>query len=238
ANEPILRGDERLADLLSRRDVVPGPDHLDGVAGGRPHQLKVVADPAVAAVLLAEAVLDREAAVLEEPPVIVLDPGQVLRVNALAPEIRAFEVLLARIAEQLLDVPADEGRRVIARRPEAVDHGRRAREKMLDALMRGGCRLLRRPPLGDVAPRADDLDRLTVRVADQMLDVLHPAVAAVAFPEAVLDRVAAGPIEAGRLRLDRGEIVGMHPLAPELGILEVFGGGVPEELGDVGADEG
>src|SRR5690606_12936727 len=83
-----------------------------------------------------------------------------------------------------------------------------------------------------------DLDRLTVRVADQMLDVLHPAVAAVAFPEAVLDRVAAGPIEAGRLRLDRGEIVGMHPLAPELGILEVFGGGVPEELGDVGADEG
>ncbi len=103
-------------------------------------------------------------------------------VHAELPEVRRFEIFLALIAEEVLQVPADEGRGVVAERLEAVDHGRRAREQVLDALVgrcRGGLRIL---AFGDVAPGTDHLGRLARRVANEPLLVDHPAIGAVLLP--------------------------------------------------------
>src|SRR6266581_2960519 len=59
--DPVLRGDEGFADLLARRDIVPGADHLDWITLRVAQQLQLVADPAIAAILLAEAVFDVQA---------------------------------------------------------------------------------------------------------------------------------------------------------------------------------
>src|SRR5690348_2504757 len=105
--------------------------------------------------------------------------------DARLPEIRALEVFLGLVAEELLDVAADEGRRVVARRLEAVDDRRRAREQAFDALPDGGRHFLCPLALADVAPRADHLRRLALLVPYQMLRVVHPAVGAVLPAEAV-----------------------------------------------------
>ena len=76
--------------------------------------------------------------------------------------------------------------RVVQRKP-LRDRFDRVGQALL-AAPEGDLRLLAR---GDVAPRADHLDRLAVLVADQVLLVVHPAVAAVLLEKPVLDRVAA-----------------------------------------------
>ena len=58
-----------------------------------------------------------------------LDGREVLGVDVVAPEVGVLQIFLRAIAEQPLDVLADEGRRVVAARLEAVDHGRRAFEQ-------------------------------------------------------------------------------------------------------------
>ena len=192
-HEPVLRGDQGLAELLARGDVAPGADHLDRLARRVAQHLQLVADPAVAAVLLAEAVFAAEPLLLEQARIGLEDARAVLGMDAALPEIRALEVLLALVAEQVLDVLADEGRREIAGGLEAVDHRRRAGEQVLDALAGRGAASFGLLALGDVAPRADHLDRLAVLVADQALLVVDPAVGAVLLEEPVLDRVAALP---------------------------------------------
>src|SRR5262245_43388906 len=96
--------------------------------------------------------------------------------DAAPPEIRAVEIFLAVVAEQIPDVTADEGRCVIVGRLEAVDHRRRAREEMLDAFVGGGRLLLCPLALGDFAPGADDLARLSLRIADEALRIIDPAI--------------------------------------------------------------
>ena len=60
---------------------------------------------------------------------LALDPLQILGVDALAPEIRIFEIFAGTIAEQALDIVADEGRGEIALGLERVDHRRRGIEQ-------------------------------------------------------------------------------------------------------------
>ena len=72
--------------------------------------------------------------------------------DAVAPEIRALEIFRAIVAQQLLDVLAYERRLVIAACLEAVDHRRRASEKVLDPIARRRRRFLGPLALGYVAP--------------------------------------------------------------------------------------
>src|SRR5215831_16700517 len=189
--EALLGSDQGVSELLALGHVAPGADHLDRVAGRIADHLELVAHPAVAAVLLAEAVFAVEPLLLEQAPIGPQDAGTVLRMDAALPEIGTVEIFLAVVAEQILDVLADEGGRIVPGRLEAVDHGRRAGEQVLNALARRRRGLLRALPFADVAPGADDLGGLAVLVADQALLVRDPAVDAVLLAKAVLDRVAA-----------------------------------------------
>src|SRR5262245_36274197 len=131
--DAVLRRDERLADLLAGADVVPGADHLRRRAMRIAEHLHLVVDPAIAAVLLAEAVLVVQATLIEEARKLLEDPRPVVGVQTVEPEIGTPEIVLALVAEEILDVPAYEGRPVVARRLEAVDHRRRGGEQVLDA---------------------------------------------------------------------------------------------------------
>ena len=64
--DALARRRRRLLGLLARGDVAPRADHLDGLALLVADQALLVVDPAIAAVLLEEAVLDGVAAVLEQ----------------------------------------------------------------------------------------------------------------------------------------------------------------------------
>jgi hypothetical protein len=72
--------------------------------------------------------------------------------HAAAPEIRALEVFFTVIPEQILDVRADEGWRIVAGCLEAVDHRRRTGDQALDAIPGRRLGFFRPLALGDVAP--------------------------------------------------------------------------------------
>jgi len=69
----------------------------------------IVADPDVIAIPLAEAVFGGVAALLEQLALLGLDRGQILRVNVAPPEIGVLQIFLGAVAEQALDILADEG---------------------------------------------------------------------------------------------------------------------------------
>src|SRR5262249_45570030 len=110
--------------------------------------------------------------------------------DATSPEVRTFEVFLGVIPEQVLHVPADESWGVVASCLEAIDHRRRAGEQMINAVPGRRRCLFRSLSIGDIAPRANHLCRLTLFIPDQSLRVVHPAVIAVLPEKPVLDRVA------------------------------------------------
>ena len=83
---------------------------------------------------------------------------------------------------------------------------------------------------GHVAPRADHLDWLAVLVANQVLLVIHPAIAAVLLPKPVLDRVAAFLVQMDGLGLHCGQVVAVHAVAPEIGILQILARLVAEQV--------
>jgi hypothetical protein len=83
-----------------------------------------------------------------------------------APKIGVFQIFLGAVAEQPLDVLADEGRSVIVLGLERVDHGRRALQERRQARAGGVLRLLGMLAIGHVAPRTHDLERLAVRIAN------------------------------------------------------------------------
>ena len=116
-HEAVLRGHQCLAQLLAGGDVAPGADHLGRLARRIAQHPQLVADPAEVAVLLAEAVLAAQAPRVEHPLIGLEDARAVLGMDPAHPEIRALEVLLTVVAEQVLDVLADEGRRVIVAVP-------------------------------------------------------------------------------------------------------------------------
>jgi hypothetical protein len=71
-----------------------------------------------------------------------------------------------------------------------------------------------------------------------MLLVVHPAIGAVLLAEAVFDDVLAGLEQYVHLGFDTRQILRMHPLAPEIRVVEIFGSRVAEQPRDVLADEG
>lgn len=196
----------------------------------------LVADPAIKAVLLAEAVFGRVAVLFEQKSLLGLDRLDVVGMHAGAPELRILQIFVRAVAEEALDVLADEGRRVIAARLEAVDHGRRALEQEREPLARSILCPFGRLTRADVAPRAHDFGWLTLLVADEMLLVIHPAKGAVLAPEAIFDRVGAFLEQIVHLGLDPLEVVGVNVLAPEVRIVEIFAWGIAEEPRDVVAD--
>jgi hypothetical protein len=87
-------------------------------------KVPVVADPAIATVLLAKLVLDRMATLLEQVAKLGFHPGEVIRMHAAPPEICALQILVGLVAQHILHIVADERRTEIPGRLEAVDHGR------------------------------------------------------------------------------------------------------------------
>ena len=75
----------------------------------------------------------------------LLDAGEVVGVDPVAPEGRVLQVLRRRVAEHAADVVADEGRRKIAGRLEAVDHRRRRTQQPRQTLLRRSLHLLQLP---------------------------------------------------------------------------------------------
>jgi hypothetical protein len=124
--EAGARGILGLLGLLARRDVAPGAYDLGGLAVIAAQQILLVADPDIVAVLPAEPVFGGVTAFLEQPRLLGFDGGEILRMDVVAPEIGMLEIFFRAIAEQPLDVLADEARRVVAARFEAIDHSRRA----------------------------------------------------------------------------------------------------------------
>ena len=57
--------------------------------------------------------------------------------DARAPEVGVLEIFVGAVAEQALDVLADEGRRIVAACLEAVDDRGRAFEKQCEAGLQG-----------------------------------------------------------------------------------------------------
>ncbi len=167
-----------------------------------------------------------------------LDKGEVFGVHPLAPEIRRLEIFLRAVAEEALDVLADEGRREVAMGLEAVDDGRGAFKQAVESLPRVRFGLLGRFAGVDIAPRTHHLEGLAVGVSHEGLLVVHPAIRAVLAPEAVFAGVPPFGEEAAHFRLDPREVVGMDMAAPEIGVVEIVLRGVAEEPGDVLADIG
>ena len=75
--------------------------------------------------------------------------GEIFGVHVLAPEIRIIEVFARGVAEQRLDIVADEDRREIVPSLEAVDHRRRGVEQPGQPLLHRGLEI-DEPPLGSL----------------------------------------------------------------------------------------
>ena len=139
----LALGERLLLGGLARGDLAPGADHFQGIAVPVAHEVLLVADPAIDAVLLAEAIFGEVPPLLEELRLLGLDLGKVFRVHAGAPEVRLLQIVIGLVAQHALNIVADEGRRVIAARLEAVDHGRRAVQQQVEAGAGGVFGLLR-----------------------------------------------------------------------------------------------
>lgn len=127
-NEPGLGLRHGLFRLLAGRDVAPGADDLDGSAVFVADEMLLVADPAVGAVLPAKAVFESVGPVSEKSRNLGLDAGQIVRVDAFAPEIRILEILPRFVTKQSPNVFADEGRFETTGCVEGVDDRRRGRQ--------------------------------------------------------------------------------------------------------------
>ena len=101
--------------------MAPGADNFRRLAGRVADEMLLVIHPAISAVLAPERVFERLLAGLEELADLRLDAGEILGMDMITPEIRIAEILGGLIAEQARDVLADEDRREIVPRLEAVD---------------------------------------------------------------------------------------------------------------------
>jgi hypothetical protein len=109
---------------LAFGDVAPRTHDLDRVASFVPAQAQLVAHPAIRSVPVAEPVFVGVAAELKQAGKFGQDTGKIVGVDPLQPEARVPQVLLRLVAEQAPDVLADERRRIVTLRFEAVEHGR------------------------------------------------------------------------------------------------------------------
>ena len=84
---------------------------------------------------MAEAILDRPAAALDQRPHLLEHSRRVLRMEMAGPAFRIGGHLLRRIAHDRPEILADEGAGEIARGLGGVDDGGAYREQVLDALL-------------------------------------------------------------------------------------------------------
>ena len=199
----------------------------------------LVAHPAIGAVLLAEAIFGGVPVALEQESLLGFHGCHVVGMHAGAPELGILEIFVGAIAEQPLDILADESRRIVAARLEAVDHRGRGIEQKRKPLARAVLRLLGDPAGADVAPRAHDLRRAapfasSMRCCSSLTQQYEPSF----LPEAIFDDVLAGLEQLVHLGFDARQILRMHPLAPEIRVFEIFGRGITEQPRDVLADKG
>ena len=115
--------------MLAGSDVAPRANDLGRLPLLVAHEVLLVVDPTIGAILAAEAIFDRLPVSLKEGSHFGFDPRKVLGVNPFAPEVRIFEIFAGTIAKQALDIGADKGRSKVALGPEAVDRGGRGIEQ-------------------------------------------------------------------------------------------------------------
>ena len=223
---------------LPRGDVAPGADDLGRVPLVVTQQILVVADPDIGAVPLAETILGDVAALLEQLGLLGLHRREVLGMDMRAPEIGMLQVFLRAVAEQPLDVLADESGRVVVLRLKAVDHRRRGLQQGVEPPACRVLALLGRLARADVAPRADHLERRAALVANEVLLVIDPAIGAILAAEAIFERLLTRIEQIGHLGVDALDVIGMDVLVPEPGIAEIFFRRVAEQHPNIVADEG
>jgi hypothetical protein len=87
-------------------------------------------------------------AVLEQVRDLGLRALKIVGMDPLAPEIRVVEIFARGVAEQRLDIGADEGGRKVSACLEAVNHSRRGTEQLREPLRRVGLHLTEQLVLG------------------------------------------------------------------------------------------
>ena len=219
-------------------DVAPRADHLHGPSGRVADQMLLVGEPAIGAVLAAEAVFHKMLSGPEQLGLFDLDVRQVVRMHARAPEVCLVKIVLRRVAQHGTDAGADEGRGEVAVSIEAVNDNGRGAEQHIDALSRRLARDLGLLTLGDVRPRPGDLDRLALLVAHDLLAVMHPEIGAVRTADAIFDRPRVALVRSLNPGVDARNIIRMNVVAPKMRIGEIFAGAAAEQAIDAVADKG
>src|SRR5215467_5234829 len=135
------------------------------------------------------------------------------------PEVWTHKVFFRLIAEQFLDVLADERRFVVAGCFKGIYHRWRSSEQVLDPIV--SCRrcFFCLFATGNVAPRTNYFDRLALLITDQALFIVDPTVGSVLFEKAIFDRVTTALVEMARFGFNPSQVIGMHAAAPEIGVL-------------------
>ena len=149
--EVRLGAAQRLLRLRLFRDVEPVADDLDRCAGLVAHDARGVAHVAVAAVRVAEPVVDRVLASREQLAQLLLDPREIVGVDVRAPEAGILDEILGPMAEQLGDVRSNEGRADAAVGTRAVRDRRGRRQQIFEPVLRLLHAVLGLDTLGDVA---------------------------------------------------------------------------------------
>src|SRR5262249_60558473 len=182
----------------------------------------LVAHPTLAAILLEEPILVCVPTLLAQLSALVPYTTLFRSMDAVAPEIRALQIFARLVAQHILEICADELRREVPGRLEAVDHRAPCPEQLGQACIRRGALLLRLLSCGDVDPGSDHVDRLAFTVADQAPLVADPTVAAILLEEPILDRVPAMLEQLAELGFDSRQIFCMNTTAPEVRTLSLL----------------
>src|SRR6516162_1373681 len=154
-----------------------------------------------------------------------------------APELGVFEVFARVVAEDVLDVLADDNRRKISGCPVAIDDRGGGREQAHEAILRSYQHFTELLARGDVVPGADDFDWLSGPVADHLQVVADPAIVTVLLAEPVFVGKMAFLKQPRIALLDACQVRRVHAAAPEIWALKIFFTFIAEQFLDVLAYE-
>src|SRR5262249_62040647 len=127
----------------------------------------------------------RQASLLQASRVTPLHAAQVCWTYSPTPEVWALKVFLPLIAEQFLDVLTYERRLVVAGRFQGINPRWRSSEQVLDTII--GCRryFFCLFATGNLAPRTNRFNRLSMLITDQALFIVDPTVGAIFLEKAI-----------------------------------------------------
>ncbi len=233
-----LRRLEGLLCRLASVDIAPRANHLDGVPSLVADEMLLVADPAIRAILLAEAIFRQVLAGPEQLDLLRFDLREVIGMHMATPKIRIFEIFIRGVSQHLPNAGAHESGREISAGDETVDNNRGGAQQQVEPLARALLGLLCLLACRDVRPRADDLDWLSLRVAHNVLLVVHPEIGAIRAADAILDRALVALEHLINPSTNAGDIVRVHAIAPKIGVVEIFSRATAKQSGDALAHEG